>query len=281
MFQRMTEKGKYWLLWQIGIIISIFLYFSGISSIYIFFRKAVLKKYRTIILTYHRVRDDGEYPDITVTSQNFDKQLKYLREHFDVIPALEAVKSSQNGRPQNNDRASITFDDGYKDNYSKAFPLLKYQQIPATIFLISDQVGKSDDMLNIKEINSMKSHQIDFGSHTVNHSILSDLDVEAVIHEIRHSKQDLETLLQLKISLFAYPKGKRRHYNGTAKSELQKAGYLAAFTAENGAVEKSDDIYELKRIGIRNCPLFVFKVRVSGLYESRPILYIRNLLNMT
>ena len=281
MFYRMTEEVNYRLLWQIGVIISMFLYFSGISSMYTFFRKVVFKKYRTIILTYHRVRDDGKYPDISVTTQNFDKQLIYLREHFDVIPLLEAVKSSQNGRLRNNDRVSISFDDGYKDNYSKAFPVLKHHQIPATIFLVSDQVGKSDDMLNIKEINSMKSHQIDFGSHTVNHSILSDLDVEAVTHEIHCSKQYLEKLLQSKISLFAYPKGKRRHYNDTAKSELQKAGYLAAFTAENGAFEKTDDIYELKRIGIRNCPLFVFKVRVSGLYESRPVLYIRNLLNLT
>ncbi len=280
MFQKMAEELKYRLMWRLGIIISMFLYFSGITLIYTFFRKVVFKKFRTIVLTYHRVRDDGKYSDISVTTKNLDNQLRYLKKNFDVIPLMEAVKSLQNGRRPKSDLTSISFDDGYKDNFSKALPVLKRHEIPATIFLVSDYIGKFDDMLNIKELNSMKSHHIEFGSHTVNHPILSDLDANDITYEIHRSKQDLEKLLQSEISLFAYPKGKRRHYNETAKSELRKAGYIASFTTENGALQKSGDIYSLKRIGIRNCPLFVFKVRVSGLYESRPVLYIRNLFNL-
>lgn len=276
----MTEELKYWLLWRLGTFISMLLYFSGIPSLYAFFRKVVFKKFRTIVLTYHRVRDDGKFSDISVTTKILDNQLIYLKKHFDVIPLIEAVKSLQNERRLNSDQVSISFDDGYKDNFSKALPVLKRHEIPATIFLVSDYIGKSDDKLDIKEINSMRSHHIDFGSHTVNHPILSALDADDIAYEVHGSKQDLEKLLESKISLFAYPKGKRRHYNDSVKSELRKAGYVASFTTENGALEKSDDIYELKRIGIRKCPLFVFKVRVSGFYESRPVLYIRNLLNL-
>ena len=145
--------------------------------------------------------------------------------------------------------------------------------------MVSDYIGKNHDMLDIQEINLMRSHHIDFGSHTVNHPILSDLDADDITYEIHRSKQDLENLLQAEISLFAYPKGKPSHYNETAKSELRTAGYVASFTTENGALQQSDDIYNLKRIGIRKCPLFVFKVRVSGLYESRPVSYIRNLFD--
>ena len=136
-------------------------------------------------------------------------------------------------------------------------------------------------MLNIDEINVMKSSQIDFGSHTINHSILSHLKDNEIANEVHRSKQNLEKILHTEVFLFAYPKGKRRHYNETAKAELQKAGYLAAFTTENGPLSKSDDLYELKRIGIRECPFFVFKARVSGIYESRPFLFFRNLLKLT
>ena len=277
----MAEELKYRLLWKIGITISMFLYFSGISYLYAFCRKFVFKKFKTIVLTYHRVRDDGEYSDLSVTTRNLDNQLIYLKKHFDVIPLIDAVESLQNGQRLNRDQVSISFDDGYKDNFSKALPVLKRHDIPATIFLVSDYIGNSNDMLDIKEINLMRSHYIDFGSHTVNHPVLSALDADGIAYEIHRSKQDLEKLLESKISLFAYPKGKRRHYNEAVKSELRNAGYVASFTTENGTLQKSDDIYELKRIGIRNCPLFVFKVRVSGIYESGLVLYIRNLFNVT
>ena len=234
----MTEELRYRFLWRLGIVISMLLYFSGISSIYVFFRKVVFKNFRTIVLTYHRVRDDGRYPDISVTTQHLDKQLKYLRDNFDVVPLLEAVKSLQDGQNHNNDQVSISFDDGYKDNYSNALPVLKRHQISATIFLVSNQVGKSDDMLNIEEIKAMRSHQIDFGSHSVNHLLLSELDVDGVTYEVNRSKQNLEKMLQSEILLFAYPKGKRRHYNDNAKSEIQKAGYVAAFTTENGRLQE-------------------------------------------
>ena len=281
MVRGMGEQAKYRLFWRIGIVISNFLYFSGIAAIHTFFRKVILKKYRTIILTYHRVRDDGRYSDISVTTKNFENQLIYLKKHFDVIPLIEAVNSLQNGRRHNRDQVAISFDDGYKDNYSKAFPVLKRHHIPATIFLVSAHLGKSDDMLNIEEITSMKSHHIDFGSHTVNHNTLSELDADGAAYEVHRSKQNLEKLLQSQISLFAYPKGKQRHFDETTKSELRKAGYVAAFTTENGELVKTDDIYALKRIGIRQCPLSVFKVRLSGIYESRPVFFIRNLFEMT
>lgn len=280
MFHRITDEVKYRFLWRIGVLVSMLLYFSGVTYIYVFYRKVLLKNYRSIVLTYHRVRDDDKYSDISVKTTSFNRQLKYLKKHFQVIPLRKNVSFLQEKGNRTNDQVSISFDDGFQDNFSNALPILKRHHFPATIFLVSDLVGKSNDMLNIDQIKTMQSSQIDFGSHTVNHSILSHLKENEIVDEVLRSKQDLEEILHTEVFLFAYPKGKRRHYNETAKAELEKAGYLAAFTTENGPLSKADDLYELKRIGIRECPFFVFKARVSGIYESRPFLFFRNLLKL-
>jgi peptidoglycan/xylan/chitin deacetylase (PgdA/CDA1 family) len=100
-----------------------------------------------IILTYHRVIekwDDAlEYsqPGMVVTPSTFERQLALLKEHFDVVP-LDAVLSPGSGaghaaRP----RCVVTFDDGWRDNYDLAFPILRRHAIRATIFLATDFIG--------------------------------------------------------------------------------------------------------------------------------------------
>lgn len=268
---------KYRVFWKFGTIFCAVLYFLGVYGVYLFFRRMVFKRYRTIVLTYHRVRDDNLDLDISVSTRNFREQVDFLKSGFKIVPLTEAINISEDNILQDKDRVAITFDDGYKDNYLNAYPVLKESNLPSCIFLISRGIGSNDDVLGIDEILEMKNGGVHFGGHTRCHKILSQIDTKIAEDEILGCKQDLEKLLSKRVDFFAYPNGKKCDFDGIVKNLVKAAGYKAAFTTENGTIDKSD-LFELKRIGIRNCPLFVFKVRVSGLLESKGILFIRKLL---
>jgi peptidoglycan/xylan/chitin deacetylase (PgdA/CDA1 family) len=100
-----------------------------------------------IILTYHRVTEkwdetlDYSQPGMVVTVAGFERQLAILMEHFDIV-TLSALlrdddRTSQRARP----RCVITFDDGWRDNYDLALPILRRHDLPATIYLSTDFIG--------------------------------------------------------------------------------------------------------------------------------------------
>jgi peptidoglycan/xylan/chitin deacetylase (PgdA/CDA1 family) len=272
---------KYRYLWKIGNWICAFLYFSGINWLYVNVRKKCFKRYRSIVLTYHRVCENRLNIDISVRSSMFGRQMKYLRKRY-LLVLLKEVRNKNNEKIKNGkDAVAITFDDGYKDNYLNAFPILKEINAPATIFLVSRFVNNDSEFLNTSEIAEMRKYNINYGSHTSSHKILSEISLETAKQEILSSKIELERLLNENIPFFAYPKGKKQHINDYLKEQVKAAGYEMAFTMENGSVEKNDDIFQLKRIGIRDCPMFVFKTRVSGILESKLANKIRNALKIT
>lgn len=193
----------------------------------------------------------------------------------------ELLRRQKHREPNIRDTLVITFDDGFKDNFDNAYPILKKYGAGATIFLIAGAIGQ-EDMLNEQQIREMQGSLIEFGSHTVTHPILATLPIQKATGEIADSKRLLQDLLHQEVNLFAYPKGKKNvHYTSVTKSIVQKAGYLAAVCTDNGPVSPDSDLFELKRIGIRNFPMFVIKTRISGIFESPPIRYFRNRVGVT
>jgi len=230
---------------------------------------------------YHRIREDGKDAEISVSTKNFRKQMDYLRKNFTVISLDILMKNIGNRVDTPVDHVAITFDDGFKDNYLNAYPILREYKFPATIFLISQLIDKREDMLDRDAIKAMKNDTISFGSHTATHRILSEIPIESATTEIIDSKVELETMLNEDIQFLAYPKGKRKHFNTEIKQLIKKSGYKAALSSENGEIHSDSDLFELKRIGMRNYPLFVFRVRLSGLFETKVAYWIRNLFGLT
>jgi peptidoglycan/xylan/chitin deacetylase (PgdA/CDA1 family) len=255
------------------------LYFSGIYGFFQFC-EGLRRRQRRVVLTYHRVRDDSIDPHISVTPRTFERQLCYLTNRYTLVSAdtlLAPPDPVKNGRKP---PVVLTFDDGYLDNYEQAFPLLKKYAAPATIFLVSRWLNRPT-FLSRRHIMEMSKHGIEFGSHTLNHPVLSGLNADQAKNEIEGSKMDLERLLGTPVRFFAYPKGKFRDINAEIIRGVAAAGYKAAFTAENGQVTGEEGPYELKRIGIRECPMIVFKLRLSGLFETKPFLRIRQAFGLT
>lgn len=102
---------------------------------------------QTVVLTYHRVLDkwdqtlDYSQPGMVVTAEMFDRQLAFLKNYFHIVPLSSLLSDRETGRLHDKPRCAITFDDGWRDNYDNAFPIIKKHEIPATTFLTSDYIG--------------------------------------------------------------------------------------------------------------------------------------------
>lgn len=102
---------------------------------------------RLWVLMYHRVipaeqaAREGEEPGMYVTPETFARHLGWMREQFEIVQLGDWVTRASAGAPLPARACAVTFDDGWRDNYEHAFPLLKQTQTPATIFAVSHLVG--------------------------------------------------------------------------------------------------------------------------------------------
>lgn len=164
-------------------------------------------------------------------------------------------------------KVAVTFDDGYRDIYTHAFPILKQFCIPATIFLIAGWVGKKE-FLSWEEVREMSQQGITFGSHTQNHLYLPSVSSrESLKEEIDDSKAFLEDRLGREIPFFSYPVG---GFTEEVKETVRKAGYKAAFTTNRREKGNLKDLYALTRIKMTESSgsFPVFQVKTSGYYEQ-------------
>jgi len=109
------------------------LYYSGVLFLIrrMFFKPASVK-----ILCYHRINDDHFDPlCMNIKVRVFEEMVRYLKKKYNIISLEKAVDLLKNKGDMPENTVVITFDDGYRDNYINAFPILKKYGVPATIFL--------------------------------------------------------------------------------------------------------------------------------------------------
>ena len=105
------------------------------------------KQPRLWVLMYHRVLPKGdpryalEEPGMLVTPETFSQHLEWVKEQFEVVDLADWVTKAQQGEPLPNKACAITFDDGWRDNYEFALPLLEQHRVPATLFAVADKIG--------------------------------------------------------------------------------------------------------------------------------------------
>lgn len=210
---------------------------------------------RVPILMYHYIRVNPIETDtlgfsLSVTPNDFDSQMKYLADNGyttlsvnDLINALNS-KSALPTKP-----IIITFDDGYEDYYTDAFPILKKYNLKSEIYIISGFVGKSNYMTWDMLTDIKNSGMVEIGSHTIDHPALTQQNINDVKKELTESKSTLEANLGIKITDFCYPYG---NFNYSVEREVANAGYLNATTTQAGLLHFSGD------------NLIIPRVRVSG-----------------
>lgn len=195
---------------------------------------------RPVILMYHRVSDiprDVDPMGIVVTPENFRHQMSLLYDaKYECLNLREAIQGWKRGKKYPKKSFIITFDDGYKDFYIYAWPILQQYKFTATVFLVAERIGcKSDwekqigqssaELLSWDDIRCLCRLGCNFGSHTLSHPNLTLLDNMQAIYEIGQSKLIIEDHLGIPIDLFSYPYG----ISNTHIQELvSKNGYICA-----------------------------------------------------
>lgn len=206
-------------------------------------------QYVVPVLMYHHVKESRIRELNTVTPEAFEKQMAYLSRHgYKVLSMDDYISVKKSGGKFSRNTIVITFDDGYEDNYTYAFPILKKYHLPATIFVISDYVGQ-EPFVNWNQIKEMMDEKIIIGSHTRHHRYLPNVMDEELENQIAGSKKFLEKRLGKTVNYIAYPTG---GFTDEVKSMAKAAGYLAGFTTNRGQDKTAQDLFELKRIRMNN-----------------------------
>ncbi|MGE5576617.1 MAG: polysaccharide deacetylase family protein [Syntrophothermus sp.] len=204
---------------------------------------------RIPVLTYHRItaKPRADYPVPTVLPAVFERQMAYLARHGYRTISPEQLLAYYQGKAGLPDKpVLITFDDGWGDNYTTAFPILRKFGYQATIFLVAGKIG-TGQLLNWKQIREMSNYGITFGAHTMTHPRLSQLEAGQAAWEIAESKRAIEVHLGRPVDFFAYPYGDGA-YNEKIRHLVQKAGFKAAFASSLGLVSSVRNPLALRRI---------------------------------
>lgn len=186
------------------------------------------------ILMYHYVQELPKYPDtltfnLTVTPENFTQQMDWLRAqayHPVTMDDLRAYFTGQRTLPSK--PVVITLDDGYRDLYTVAYPILKAHDFKAVAYIVTSFVNRPR-YVTTDMIVEMDTYGIEIASHTVDHANLSRMAAPSIAYEVGASKQWLEKLLGHPVVDFAYPSGR---FNATDEYVLQAQGYSTAVTEQ-------------------------------------------------
>jgi peptidoglycan/xylan/chitin deacetylase (PgdA/CDA1 family) len=209
---------------------------------------------------YHAFGEEGENASRYVLPiQKFKAQMWLLRHlGFQVISLDEYLNCLGAYHLPPEKAVVLTIDDGYEDNYSLAFPVLKHFGLAATIFLVSDYMGATNGwdqdsvltgrpLLDQQEAIEMRNSGISFGAHTCTHPLLTKLSEREIWEEISQSKLDLEQSLGIPIRLFSYPYG---DYDTKVAAAVKEAGMEGACTVKTGLNTFETSVFGLRRTEI-------------------------------
>jgi len=101
---------------------------------------------QVVIVNYHRVSPKSyhEWLSPPVSPESFEEQMIYLSRNFQLLPLQELTQCIRDGKPLPKAAAAVTLDDGYRDSYVHAYPILKRYHVPATFFLVTGHIGSDD-----------------------------------------------------------------------------------------------------------------------------------------
>ncbi|MGM9529994.1 MAG: polysaccharide deacetylase family protein [Phascolarctobacterium sp.] len=182
------------------------------------------------VLEYHSIGSHPDWPQgMVIAPATFEKHLQYLKQNgYKMVTVAELADRLTTGKPMEK-YIALSFDDGYTDNYTEAFPLLQKYGARATFSVINSKIGGKIYM-TAAQIQEMERAGMEIASHTFSHNRLEDIDPKYLDWEIGTSKYDLEKRLMPQdktVKTLAYPCGS---YNEKAIAKLKQFGYVAALT---------------------------------------------------
>jgi len=229
------------------------------------------------ILTYHHVAvpESPHNAHLYVSPGDFERQIEFLNNRgFQVVP-LDRVREALLNRESLPERTvAISFDDGFEDNYTNAFPILKKYGFPATVFSVAGSIppegepgkdGEGGRYLSAKQLRELSREGVAIGSHAVHHKRLATLPMEEALEEITGSKRILEEICEREIRWFSYPFGS---YSRQLADRVREAGYWGAVSVIRDNRLRESQLYWLPRVMVMgDSSLARFRYYFSGLYH--------------
>ncbi|MCL5970913.1 MAG: polysaccharide deacetylase family protein [Patescibacteria group bacterium] len=206
---------------------------------------------RLPIILYHYVeyvKDPGDFirRGLDVTPRNFEEQLKSLKNNQYQTYFIKDIPRIMEGKIKySTPSAVLTFDDGFEDFYTDAFPLLKKYKTKATIYVVYNFIGHPNYMNKSQLQEVINSGLVELGSHSLNHVNLASEAASLAKKEIADSKKKLEEDFGIIVETFAYPYGA---FNKTTLDLVKEASYSAAVTVKPGMIQTEENIFKLLRI---------------------------------
>jgi peptidoglycan/xylan/chitin deacetylase (PgdA/CDA1 family) len=207
------------------------------------------------ILTYHSIDTTGSV--ISTAPQTFRSQMRFLAENRTPVVDLEAVQKHPGA-------VAITFDDGFRNFYEEAFPVLQRYGFPATVFVVSGFIGKRNDwpsqpdagiprldLMSWDQLQELSRHGVKLGAHTVSHPFMTRNGQPENDRELKNSRSEIESRTGKAVTAFAYPYG---DFDREVRSQVANHFPLACTTVLDYLAADSDplalprlDVFYLQR----------------------------------
>ncbi len=198
-----------------------------------------------VILMYHRF-GESEFPTTNTTLEQFEAHLAELRQgKYNVLPLPRIVEHLKSGTPLPDRAIAITVDDAFISVYREAWPRLKAEGLPLTLFVATDAIDSGlPGYMSWDQLRELAAAGVTIGSQTASHPHMTTLSAEAIRRELQASNQRFREELGQEPRLFAYPYGE---FDRLSRRVVEEEGFMAAFGQHSGVAYTGHDPMWLPR----------------------------------
>ena len=218
---------------------------------FLFINQSFANEKSAIVLMYHRF-EDQRFPSTSISSKNFQDQIKYLKENnFNILPISDLVLFFNKNYKIPHKSVFITIDDGYKSFYEHAFPILKKHKIPFSLFLSTKFVSneKKSDFMSWKMIEELSKNKGQILNHTDSHPKLLELEINEVEKEFNLAEKKIMSKIGRLQRVVSYPYGES---NLQIQKLVKEMGYDIGFAQHSSPVHVNENRLALPRFAIND-----------------------------
>jgi peptidoglycan/xylan/chitin deacetylase (PgdA/CDA1 family) len=231
---------------------------------------------------YHSISDNlfgksHPYYQINTSPQIFSRQMKWLHDDGYQTLTVSGLRQTLAAGDVLDKAVVITFDDGYRDFYTDAFPALRRYGFTATVFLATSRIQdvpariEGIEYLTWADVHELHCAGIEFGSHTVSHPDLRSMGPDEIDYEVGCSKEMIEERLQSSVVSFAYPFAfpeEDRSFTRFLEDLLKNHGFEIAVSTVLGRAIANDSRFFLPRLPVNSWDDYrFFHAKLEGGYD--------------
>jgi peptidoglycan/xylan/chitin deacetylase (PgdA/CDA1 family) len=223
---------------------------------------ALLLRETAVIVAFHRILPTTDPADpLSIDVPMFERFCRSFRRHFRVISLPDLAQTLGRGGSVSR-RLAITFDDGYRDNFEHAAPVLSRLSLPATFFVVTQWIGTDvvpwwDEAAGVRhpwmtwdQVRALSRRGFDIGAHTRTHADLGRVAGNEAREEILGARLELQARIGADVASFAYPYGGPAQMTDRNRALVKSAGFSSCCSGFGGVNRPDTDPFDLRRVPI-------------------------------